>query len=127
MHISSISYTEGESIEHFYADGLKKWARREQSVTVFLKEDDDPNKADELAKQFVKEKLGSNTVNYSDEGLPVIQVDKGIQLKDMTLEEQIRSCKDIKTLKVYESMVKKTPALQKAYNDTMDAIQFHKM
>jgi len=40
-----------------------------------------------------------------------------------TLEEQIRSCTELKVLKVYESMVKKDPILQDAYNQTMSNLQ----
>jgi len=180
MHISSITYTESESIESFTGYGLKKWVKREQSATVFLTDKDDENRADELAKQFVKEKLYGGKdkevvqpETYSGDNLPEINVDKTevtvnydtvIQeinkcrtIKDLdewnliakgnhnagmafskkaaellsprepTLEEQIRSCKDKKVLKVYESMVKKDPILQKAYNDTMSAIELHNL
>jgi len=43
--------------------------------------------------------------------------------KDKTLEQQIRSCTELKVLKVYESMVKKDPILQTAYNETMASLK----
>jgi len=46
--------------------------------------------------------------------LPVIQVDKG-----PSLEDQIRSCTELKVLKIYESFTKGNPILQEAYNQTM--------
>ena len=71
-----------------------------------------------------------NFVNFPStaEPLPTIQVSNSQpQVREQTLEEQIRSCTDVTVLKAYQLLVKKDPILQKAYDDTMSTIKFHKM
>jgi hypothetical protein len=119
MHIERITYTESESIESYYADGLKKWAKREQSVTVFLTDKDDENRADQLAKDFVREKLyGSKEVqpatnNYVPEVLPEIQIE------NKSMEQQIMSCMTLKELKDYEYPASLNPKYQLEYDKRM--------
>jgi len=131
MYFSKISlyanFQPNPSLEPFH------WKAIDIEVTLNLDKDKIEN-AEQMAEEYIKDYISRNTVNHDhvhievgQVPLPIIQVDRGQGLADQTLEQQIRSCKEMKVLKVYESMVKKDSVLQKAYNDTMSTIKFKEL
>lgn len=122
MQISKIYYQRNFRIGDFQYETI--------GIGIDINEGEDAKQAMDEAKRLVIEYNAeqNHPVPHIQETnipaeLPIIQVDKGPQLEDMTLEQQIRSCKDMKVLKVYESIVKKDMLLKKAYNDTFSTIQ----
>lgn len=127
MHINQISYQKTFNLGNYSSERI--------GVEIGLEAGEDAKVALDTAKQLVEEyHKGSRdlvTANldtvYVGPIIPEIQVQKQPEVREQTLEEQIRSCTDITVLKAYQLLVKKDPILQKAYDDTMSTIKFHKM
>jgi len=133
MNINQISYQKTFNLGNYSSERI--------GVEIVLNEGEDAKEALNTAKALVEEyhQQSNNLVVasldayvgldvaakrhdfYSADELPVIQVDKR-----PSLEQQIRSCTELKVLKVYESMIKKDPILQEAYNQTMRTLQLNK-
>jgi len=144
MHIERI-YIEDNFVPDVVTDQFR---RMKFGVGIFLKEGETADTAIKEAEQLIKEYIQKNTIyphnhieeriiDYGPYGspypsttepLPVIQTSNSQpELREQTLEEQIRSCTDINVLKAYQLLVKKDPILQKAYDDTMSTIKFKEL
>jgi len=117
MQINQVSYQKTFNLGNYSSERI--------GVEILLNEGEDAKEALNTAKALVEEyhkqtndfPMPFHTVTNVDQPLPEIQVDRG-----PTLEQQIRSCTELKVLKIYESMVKKDPVLQEAYNQTMKSL-----
>ena len=130
MHISQIHYVESQSIETFNGHGLKEWNKKEYAVTVSLNEEDDENKADELAKQFVKEKLAKHTKEqFATEmqppepfTLPIIQekrITPGMQL----IIGKIENSTTIEQLEKERTRADMNPVIKKVFDEKLKQLQ----
>lgn len=126
MIIKTISYSESVSTETYYAPGLKKWNKKGASVELELKEDDDPDNAYELARQFILEKLSQN--ESPKETFPFEEPIQNISEERSTdtieaLKHDISTCKELKVLESYRLLVTKNPELQDVFNKKIVELQ----
>jgi len=136
MQIILVTYTKTFNLGNYSSEKI--------GVEIAINEGEDAKEALSTAKQLVEEYhqqsmatygygLPSNDIitnpnTFTTEPLPIIQTSvHQPEVREQTLEEQIRSCTDITVLKAYQLLVKKDPILQKAYDDTMATIKFHKL
>jgi len=131
MQIILVTYTKTFNLGNYSSEKI--------GVEVAINEGESAKEALDTAKQLVEEyhqqTTPDNSILISDirnhimtTQLPEIQVQKKQpEVRDQSLEEQIRSCTDITVLKAYQLLVKKDPILQKAYDDTMATIKFKKL
>lgn len=68
-------------------------------------------------KEFPQFYSNNQPLYLGEENLPEMQVDKPIP--HTSLEDQIRSCKEIKVLESYRILIKNDPVLSKVYNEMM--------
>jgi len=116
-----------------------QFRRKKIGVGITLKEGENMDDAIAEAEKFIKEYVVKNTVFththieenciYQPSALPTIQYEPPTicEVREQTLEEQIRSCTEKKVLESYKFIAKKDPQLQKAYNDTLSTIELHKL
>jgi len=119
MTINQVSYQKTFNLGNYSSERI--------GVEMVLNEGEDAKEALNTAKELVEEYHKDNdrqaedffpmAQSYPISELPVIQVDKG-----PSLEDQIRSCTELKVLKIYESFTKGNPILQEAYNQTMKSL-----
>ena len=130
MQITMVNYTKTFNLGNYSSEKI--------GVEIAINEGEDAKEALNTAKQLVEEYHQQTTPNntismqslmdfYSPNPTPEIQIEKQPELREQTLEEQIRSCTDITVLKAYQLLVKKDPILQKAYNDTLSTIELHNL
>jgi len=131
MNISLVTYTKTFNLGNYSSERI--------GVEVEVGIGESAKEALDTAKQLVEEyhqqTTPDNSILISDirnhimtTQLPETQVQKKQpEVREQSLEEQIRSCTDLKVLSAYQLLVKKDPILQKAYDDTMSTIKFHKM
>ena len=127
MRITTVNYTKTFNLGNYSSEKI--------GVEIAINEGEDAKEALYTAQSLVEEYYKSNkeTLPMDDldeylhkeyvKTLPEIQVEKQPEVREQTLEEQIRSCTDITVLKAYQLLVKKDPILQKAYDDTMREIK----
>jgi len=129
MYISKI-YLGDNFVPDVFTD---QYRRRPIHAEVTLKEGDSVSEAEAIGEAYIKDYIYRNTVyrptvDYSN---PIKDLGKynnpipamnEIQTKEeppLTLEQQIQSSPDIKTLEAYRLIVKSSPDLQEIYNDTL--------
>jgi hypothetical protein len=117
-------YIEDNFVPNIVEDQFR---RKKIGIGITLKEGETIADATLQAEQFIKEHIQKNTVvththiqeKYIPESqLPEIQVEKE-HYSEQTLEEQIATCSDTKTLEAYKFLVKKDPKLQLEYDKRM--------
>ncbi len=130
MHISKINYTESQSTETLLEGGLREWNKKEYSVSVSLNETDDENKADELAKQFVKEKLGTKPVEKkeyihvaNENPIKVEQVDK--EPEGFSLNDDINNSQSLDELASFKMLAYRNPESMKIWKRKYDELLYH--
>jgi len=119
MQINQVSYQKTFNLGNYSSERI--------GVEIVLNEGEDAKEALNTAKALVEEYHQQSSLMYSlpsndivRHPFPEIQVEK--EVREQTLEEQIRSCTDLKVLKAYQLLVKKDPILQEAYNQTMSKL-----
>jgi hypothetical protein len=131
MHFSKI-YIQDNFVPNIVEDQFR---RKVIGIEVTISSDESITRAEQLAGDYIKDYIQKNTVanhahieeRYIPENeLPQIQVDKEPEIREQTLEEQIRSCTDLKVLESYVFIAKKEKSLQDAYNSTMEKLLKHK-
>lgn len=128
MHFSKI-YIQKNFVPNI---SLDPFGRESIGIEIYLNEGDSVLRGKELAQEYIKEYIHKNTVEQPhivdryipDELLPVMQVEK--EVREQTLEEQIRSCTDIKVLESYYFIAKKDIVLGTAYYDMVDKLKHQK-
>jgi hypothetical protein len=123
MHFSKL-YIQQNFVPDVVAD---QFGRKVIGVEVSLNEGESLDEAKETAQNYIKEYIEKNTVYHSSPiipngdrqppelaVLPSIQVEK--PLEEMTIIEQINSCKEFKVLESYYFVVKNNAALQNVYD-----------
>lgn len=126
MHISQIHYVESQSVETFTGHGLREWNKKEYAVTVSINEKEDVNKADELAKQFVKEKLAKQVKPQfatemqpqEPDVLPIIQEKKVTPGMQYAIGK-IKGAKTIEELENERTRSDLNPAIKEEFNKKM--------
>lgn len=131
MHITTVNYTKTFNLGNYSSEKI--------GVEIAINEGESAMEAMDTAKQLVNEfhqkyqlqvnleyaHLINNPNTFTTEPLPTIQTSiVQPEVREQTLEEQIRSCTEESVLKAYQLLVKKDPILQKAYDDTMSTIKF---
>lgn len=116
MTIKTISYS--QSKETMYGYGLKRWDKA--GCEIELAETDQPENAFSLAMQLVNEQL-SKAIPSEDEmkGTQVRDVmdnPSNLSLKDQLLRD-MKQCKSLKTLKLYEQQAEKDAEFKIIYDE----------
>lgn len=99
---------------------LAQYVNEKIGIEIELDGMDDENKAFKIAKDTVEKwhKEGNPQMQETPAGevsIPVIQVQKDEKANGL-YEEDIMSCKNLKVLEAYQSLIVGNPKLEKAYN-----------
>ena len=131
MQIILVTYTKTFNLGNYSSEKI--------GVEIAINEGESAMEAMDTAKQLVHEFYQKYQLQINPEyahllqpstcePLPTIQTSSvQPEVREQTLEEQIRSCTDITVLKAYQLLVKKDPILQKAYDDTFSTIKLHNL
>lgn len=131
MTFEEITYS--ESIETVNGFGTKKWFKSGTKITDINGE---VHRATQLAKEYVSDTIKASLLanpsyiadpttftsktNYTEPPILSLPEIQRIQdLSDMSLDEQIASCKDLQVLKSYSIIVKGNQKLADIYANTM--------
>ncbi len=127
MHFDKIVYK-----RNFRISVLDQYLYETLEASIFINEGEDAKLAIETAKQLVLE-CGSKAVQYPEHNhieeslppepavLPSIQKEKINE--EVSLENQIESCTDLKVLESYRLIVKNNEYLQMVYDEQWRQIQ----
>jgi hypothetical protein len=130
MHISEVSF--GRTVKCFNPLNQEEWIKC--NVKVSLNETDNVTNGEQLATQFVDEKINSEMlkrglVYVSDEELPTNQVQEYIEThpfisseSDLLQEMQSYKLGSKAFIAVYGEMVKGNPKLEEAYKNKLNEL-----
>lgn len=116
MTIKTVTYS--QSKETMYGYGLKRWDKA--GVEISMDENDNPENAFSMAKQLVDEQL-SKIIHQEDEMKgthvrDVVDNPEKLSLKDQLLRD-MKQCKSLKTLKLYEPQAEKDAEFKLIYDE----------
>lgn len=130
MHISEVSF--GRTVKCFNPLNQEEWVKC--SVKVSLNETDNVSNGEQLATQFVDEKIQSEMIKrdlvyVSDEELPSRQLQEPIVFQpiiasesDVLTEIQKYKLGPKAFIAVYGEMIKGNPKLEEAYNNKLNEL-----
>jgi hypothetical protein len=121
MHFSKI-YIQQNFVPDIVVD---QFGRKVIGVEITMNEGESLEEAKTTAENYIKEYIEKNTLYHSpafiSESLPpepavLPSIQKEKPLSEMTFEEQIMSCNDIKVLESYKLLAKQNAFFQSVYN-----------